>query len=76
MPGGAGYTVFSERAGVYSFEEAQKIVNGALDGWNPQPDGTDMLPHEVMVHEHAYSLTSAVAEATVAMVLERVRDDA
>lgn len=75
MPKGLGYTAFTELAGVYSQEEALKIVNKSLIGWDPKPDGSDMLPHTVMVREDSYSLVNAVAVATVQLMGEVSRRD-
>ena len=70
-PGQCGYTTGVDLAGRYTQDKALAIVNRALDGWHPKPDGTDMLPHEVMVRDDHYSWITAVAEATVLLIRER-----
>jgi hypothetical protein len=73
-PGHCGYTFDDRHAGWYTQEQANAIVTGALDGWHPKPDGSDLLPHEVMVRVDSASLITAVAVATVLLVQERGRD--
>lgn len=67
---GAGYSVYSNLAGRYSKEDAAAIVVQALEGWHPKADGTDLLPHEVMVRADSYNLVSSVAVATVQLMRE------
>lgn len=68
---GNGYTIYANLAGRYSEQDAAAIVEQALYGWNPQPDGTDELPHEVMVPARSYSLLTEVTKATVRLIKER-----
>ena len=69
--GEAGYSSNIVEAGWYTKERANEIVTAALDGWHPKEDGSDLLPHEVMVSIGSFSLITAVAEATVMLIRER-----
>lgn len=74
-PARISYTTDVAAAGRYYKGQAEKIVQDAALGWHPGEDGSDALPHEVMVLEKSRNMISAVCAATVAMVQERMQHD-
>lgn len=70
-PNGQGYTRAITDAGLYSQLAAHEIVTRALIGWNPQADGTDLLPHEVMVPAYSHNMITDICRATVLLIQGR-----
>lgn len=66
-----GYTAYSERARLFTEEEAIAIVQRAAEEWLPKGEDIDLLPPEVMVCEDSASLISAVALASALMIQRR-----